>query len=118
MQIVTIEEALELLRVHQTANVRDYIAIAADGSERIDLTIVEQEKLRPIRKIEATVAGEVQEIVLTNGQRARASECVYLLWAENGLTKIGYTDDIARRISALNSASSAVLHLDGYGATD
>lgn len=113
MRIITADEVATLLDEHRRANIRDYITSGEGGEEEIDLLKAAGEgRMRPIKRIRQ-LNDKIVEIGLTNGQVARNDEVVYLIRAANGLVKIGFTNNLARRLHNLNSASPLDLKVIG-----
>lgn len=113
-QLMSLAEVRLAISEHQRAQIRDFIRRGEDGNEYIDLQKMHREgALRFVKSIEIA-DGQIVEIALTNGQRAKRGEFVYLMRADNGLTKIGLTDNLDRRVKSLQSSSPVEINLIGY----
>jgi len=106
--IMSAEEARALLAEIEGLDIREFIKTDENGNDRIDV-----EAVRKCRWIRGWTLreGELIAFELQNGQKAHQEGNVYLIQAQNGLVKIGISDNINRRFSALNTASPIELTL-------
>lgn len=110
MKIMSAIEAQCLLNEHRSADIRQYIKTHEDGGEEV---IIPLGAGRPVQMVIADSDRRITGLRLSNGKSARNGEYVYLIRAANGLVKIGYTQDVARRFYSLTNTSPIALELIG-----
>jgi hypothetical protein len=118
----TLEEIQHLLSLAETFDIRDYVYRDDQGRQQIDFE--QLSAFKPCRLKSFTVLPDYQIVALTfrNGQVIEfdgnewifKSDGVYLIRAENGLTKIGHSSNIEKRLLDLQIASPVPLKLLHY----
>lgn len=109
MQPMSYDEIVAQITKVESADPNDFISVGEDGIEYIDTAKVMANS--SVLKAVEIREGKVISIGLANGKRVRSHEYLYLIRAENGLIKIGYSEDVQRRYSLLNTASPIALEL-------
>lgn len=109
MQPMSYDEIVARIEELESADPKDFVSVDENGIECVDIDKV-MANSSVLKSLEIR-DGKVVSVGLANGKRVRNDEYIYLVRAENGLIKIGYSEDVQRRFNLLNTSSPVALEL-------